>query len=258
MNTVARQLSRTLCVFLLTAFACIQTAGAQSDALSLEDVVSLKRVSDVRLSPDDDQIAYLLSVPRLLYEDDDGRAYRELHIVGFDGVSRPYVTGEIEISSIAWSVTGESLYFLAQRDPEAKFNSLFEISTAGGEAVEKFTHVNSISSIYPAPDGKRIAFLAADAPPERKEELELKGFKAVVYEESVPETRVWILDLDTSEARTQDLPGSASALNWAPDGASYAVALAPTPLIDDSYTSRDIFIVVSDSSKVLSKIGSVG
>ncbi len=45
-----------------------------------------------------------------------------------------------------------------KRDSKAKFNSLFEISLAGGEAIEKFTHVNSIGSIHPSPDGKTIAF----------------------------------------------------------------------------------------------------
>ena len=258
MKTIVYRLSRTLCAVLLTTIAFAQPASAQSDGLSLEDIVSLKRVGDVRLSPKGDRIAYLLSVPRTLYEDEDGRAYYELHVVDLNGVSRPYVSGEVEISAIAWSVDGESIYFLAVRDPEATFNSLFEIPVAGGEAVELFTHVNSINSIYPAPDGKSIAFLAPDAPPEKQEELGLKGFKAVVYEESIPETKVWTLDLETNEANLQDLAGSASALAWAPDGRRYAVALASTPLIDDSFTSRDVHIVDSDSGKVLSRVGSVG
>jgi dipeptidyl aminopeptidase/acylaminoacyl peptidase len=258
MNTVVRRTSRALCLFLLTTLALAQTGNAQSDALSLEEIVSLKRVSSVHMSPKGDRIAYLLSVPRELYKEDDGRPYHELHVVDFDGVSRPYVSGKTDISAFVWSVNGESIYFLTQRDPDANFNSLYEIAMAGGEAVEKFTHVNSIGSIYPSPDGKGMAFLAADAPPEKHAELELKGFKAVVYEESVPETKVWMLDLEANEARMQDLPGSASGLTWAPDGSRYAVALAPTPLVDDSYTSRDVHIINADNGEVLNKTGSVG
>ncbi|MGI9234327.1 MAG: hypothetical protein ACR2RD_11900, partial [Woeseiaceae bacterium] len=149
----------SLCLLLITSLAFGQIANAQSTGLSLEDIVGLKRVSGAYMSPKGDRIAYLLSVPRELYKEDDGKPHHELHVVDFDGVSRAYVTGEIEITAVAWSVDGASLYFLAMRDPEATVNSLFEISLGGGEAVEKFSHVNSISKIYPSPDGKTMAFL---------------------------------------------------------------------------------------------------
>ena len=100
--------------------------------------------------------------------------------------------------------------------------------------------------------------MATDAPPENEEELEDKGFKAVVYEESVKPVQVWMLDLETKEVTTSDLPGSASDFTWSADGSRYAVALAPTPLVDDSYTSRDIFIVDAESGKVQNQLGSVG
>ncbi|MGB5256462.1 MAG: S9 family peptidase [Woeseiaceae bacterium] len=251
--------SRCSAVLLLLASLVLgQPAMAESTGLSLEEVVGLKRVATAHLSPKGDQIAYLLSVPRQLYKHDDGKPYLELHVVDLDGVSRPYVTGEIEISSIAWSVDGESIYFLAKRDPEATFNSLYRISLAGGEAVEIFTHVNSIASIYLSPTGDSLAFLASDAPPEKTEELAAKGFKAVVYEESVPVTKVWMLDLATKKAEAQEMPGSASSFSWSPDGSRYAVSLAPTPLVDDSYTSRDVHFVDASDGKVLGKAGSVG
>ncbi len=258
MNSINRRQSHILYLLLLTILALLQIAHAQSDALSLEEIVSLKRVTGIYMSPKGEQIAYLLSVPREIYKEDDGKPYHELHVVDFDGVSRPYVSGKIDISDVAWSVDGQSIYFVAMREPDEKFNSLFEIALAGGEAIEKFIHINSIDSIHPSPDGTRIALLASDAPPEKKEELELKGFKAVVYEESVPLTKIWMLDLETNEAVAQDLPGSASDLVWLSDSTRYAVSLAPTPLIDDSYTSRDIYVVNAADGDVLNKMGSIG
>jgi len=258
MNSISRRQSQLLYVLLLAIFAFLPLAHAQSGALSLEEIVSLKQVTGIYMSPEGDQIAYLLSVPREIYKDDDGKPYRELHVVDFDGISRPYVSGKIDISDVAWSADGKSIYFVASREPDQEFNSLFEIALAGGEAIEKFTHINSIGSIHPSPDGTRIAFLADEAPPEKKEELELKGFKAVVYEESVPLKKVWILDLETNEAVAQDLPGSASGFTWLSDGSRYAVSLAPTPLVDDAYTSRDIYVVDAADGEVLNKMGSVG
>jgi dipeptidyl aminopeptidase/acylaminoacyl peptidase len=258
MSSISRQLPHTLNFLLLTILASFQFAHAQSAALSLEEIISLKRVTGIYMSPNGDQIAYLLSVPREIYKEDDGKPYHELHVVDFDGVSRPYVSGKIDITDVAWSMDGQSIYFVAIRETDEKINSLFEIALAGGEAIEIFTHTNSIDSIHPSPDGIRIAFLASDAPPEKKEELELKGFKAVVYEESVPLTRVWMLDLEANEAVAQDLPGSASDFAWSSDSTRYAVGLAPTPLIDDSFTSRDVYVVNAAGGDVLNKMGSIG
>ncbi len=245
-------------ILLLTIFSFVPFAHAQTDGLSLEDIVSLKRVTSIRMSPDGEQIAYLLSVPREIYKEDDGKPYRELHVVDLDGNSRPYVSGEIEVSNFAWAADGKAIYFVAKRNPDDKFNSLFEIALSGGEAINKFTHLNSIKGIHPSPDGKRIAFTANDAPPDKKEDLEKKGFKAVVYEESVPVNKVWMLDIGTWEAVAQELPGSASDFTWSADSSRYAVALAPTPLIDDSYVARDIYVVNAANGEVLNNMGSVG
>jgi dipeptidyl aminopeptidase/acylaminoacyl peptidase len=258
MSSINGRRSHILNFLLLTILATVQLAHAQFDALSLEEIVSLNRVTGIYMSPKGDQIAYLLSVPREIYKDDDGKPYHELHVVNFDGVSKAYVSGKIDVSAVAWSADGQSIYFVAMRDPDEKFNSLFEIALTGGEAVQKFTHISSIGAIHPSPDGKRIAFLATEAAPGKTEELAAKGFKAVVYEESILPTKVWMLDLATGEAVAQDLTGSASEFRWSSEGGRYAVALAPTPLIDDSYTSRDIYVVNTLSGKVLNSMGSVG
>lgn len=242
--------------FLALIFA--QAASAQLPPLTLEDIAVIKTVTEVRLSPDGERIAYLLAVPRDLYEDEDGPAYHELHVVDLDGHSMPYVTGEVDIDDIAWAPDGESLYFLAKRDLAAKFNSIWQIALAGGEAQQVFTHVSSIGRIYPAPGGATIAFTATDAEEPKKEELAAKGFKAIVYEESVLPVKVWLLDLAAGAAEAMDLDGSASTFSWSADGSRFAVALAPTPLVDDSYTSRDVHVVEVQTGRVLATLGSVG
>ena len=243
----------------LACLACIFGSEITWSApLTLEDISSIRQVTAVRISPAGDQIAYLLQVPRQLYKDDDGLPYRELHVSDLAGNSTPYVTGDIDITDFAWAVDGKSIFFLAQRDEEADFNSLYQIAMAGGEAKELFTHVNSIGRIYPAPGGSTLAFVATDAPPDKQKELEEKGFKALVYEESVQASKVWMLDLKTLKAVAHELPGSASNLTWSSDGSRYGVALAPSPLVDDSYTSRDIYVVDAERGTVQDKIGSVG
>ena len=178
MNKLIARNIRNFSIILLATLGLIQPGHAQTQALSIEEIVSLKHVTSVHMSPNGDQIAYLLSAPRALYKDDDGSAYQELHLVDLDGHSRPFVTGKIEITKVAWSADGASVYFLAKRDPDEDFNALYEIALAGGEAAEIFRHKNSISNIFPSPDGKRIAFLAGEAPPEKKERPGKEGFQS--------------------------------------------------------------------------------
>ena len=246
-------------IALAACLACVSIfTTANATPLTLEDISSLRQVSSVRMNPAGDRIAYLLQVPREIYKDDDGTPYHELHVTDLDGNSTPYITGDVDISGIQWAADGKSIFFLTKRDEDADFNSLYRIAIDGGEAEQLFTHVSSIGRIHPSPDGSLLAFTASDAAPEKKEELAKKGFKAVVYEESVMSSRVWMLDLETLEASAHDLPGSASGFSWSSDGSRYAVGLAPTPLVDDSFTSQDIYVVDTTSAKVQNSVGSIG
>jgi dipeptidyl aminopeptidase/acylaminoacyl peptidase len=253
-----RFLTAVVCSFTLVSLNPLIAADGNTSTMSLEDIVTLKRVGQARMSPNGDAIAYLLAVPRTLYEDDDGGAWVQLHVVNLDGESRPYFSGDVSVSSVAWSTDGNSLYFVASRDPEAPYPNIFEIPLNGGEAQVIYEGQSGIGSIFPSPDGASLAFLAAEPRPESDKDLAAKGFKAVVYEESVQSKRVWLLDLDSGEALAQDLPGSASDFAWSPDGEHYAVALAPTPLVDDSYNARDVFVINTSDATVRNQLGSVG
>ena len=56
---------------------------------------------------------------------------------------------------------------------------------------------------------------------------------------------VWLARLDDSDAKPKalDLPGSASELRWSPAGPRLAVALAPTPGVDDAFMRRRVHVV---------------
>ena len=67
-----------------------------------------------------------------------------------------------------------------------------------------------------------------------------------------------MFEIESGEVTAQELPGSASDFSWAADSGRYAVALAPTPLVDDSYMSRDIYVVDASSAAVLNRLDSIG
>lgn len=244
----------------LLALGQAGTATGQDEPLTLEETITLKRVASAVLSPDGQHIAYVLNVPRTPYVDDNGGAYRELHITDLAGNSRGFITGEVNIGQIAWSADGETVYYLAERNDDDEFRALYGIPLDGGESQRLYSHDANIQSFSPSPDGRHIGFLGTDGYPAEREQLANLGFRAVVYGESSRSTKAWVLDLEAEEpeAVAADLPGSASSFRWAPDGQRYLVALAPTPSVDDSFMRRQFHIVEAQSGEVLNRFETEG
>jgi dipeptidyl aminopeptidase/acylaminoacyl peptidase len=232
---------------------------AAAEGLTPFDVARLRSVASIAMSPDGSRIAYTLLVPRRIFDEEDGPAWTELHVVGRDGVSRPFVTGAVNVGNVVWTRDGKEIVFLARRGKD-EHRCLYAISSDGGEARRIFCHGVDIVSFDLAPDGKRVAFLAAEETPKKEKDLEKKGFNQQVYEESAMPVRIWIGSLEESGAKLKafDVPGSASGLRWSPVGSLLAVALAPTALVDDNYMKRRIAIVDADSGKVVARVENPG
>jgi dipeptidyl aminopeptidase/acylaminoacyl peptidase len=104
-----------------------------------------------------------------------------------------------------------------------------------------------------SPDGRRVAFLADDTVRAARKGLREKGFDQQVYEEDVCYKRIWIANLSQNalEPVMLNVEGSASEVVWSPDGDHLGAILAPTPLIDDSYMSRRVFVLSSKDGTVV-------
>lgn len=239
--------------FLTAMSAATVVLGAQSalaDGMTLDDLYKVERVSQASISPDGEHVAYLRSVPRNPYEDENGPAWSELHIATGEGESRPYITGDVSVSQIAWHPDGDRVSFLAEREDD-EHAALYVIPVDGGEARRVLAHDTAIQSYSWHPDGDRVAFLATE---DEEEDLEAKreqGFDANVVEERLQPSRVWIASTDDEgEPRMLELDGSASELHWGPRGERLAMMIAPTPLIDDHYMARQPQVVNAETGDV--------
>ena len=226
----------------LAAASLLAVTAARAQPLSLTEIVQLRTVSDARLSPNAERIAYILSVPREPYVDEDGGPWRELHVVDMQGNSRAYVSGEVSIREAIWSRDGAELYYLAERD-DADSVSVYSIPIDGGESRKLYEHPTNVQGIRLSPDGRLLAFRATEEADDTDEALSEKGFRAVVYEEDLRYTRAWLLNLESLEADMLELPGQVLQLEWSPDSQRLAAALAPTPLVDDSYVRVSLNVV---------------
>src|SRR5262249_25292486 len=122
--------------------------------------------------------------------------------------------------------------------------SLYAIGAKGGAARKPLAHKTDIQGYSFKGDGSAVAFLAADATPAAKKKLQDLGFNQEIYEEDAPFTRVWLASLvDPETPKLVKLDGSASELHYNPKEDKIAVALAPSPGIDDHIMFRKIHIV---------------
>lgn len=251
------RLNRTVLNVAAVIALLIALPAAGQRGMTSIDVARLQSVSDAVISPDGTMVAYVLSVPRIPFVEDSGAAWGELHVIGKDGVSRPFITGDETVRSIQWTPDGSAITFLAKRDGD-ETRSLYRIPVAGGEAARLLSRDNDIADYTFSPDGKRLAFVTTEEEPEETESLEEKGFNPVVYEEEDLFDRLWIIDLDGGEATQLAIEGHVSEIHWSPAGDEIVFALAPTPFIDDEYMQRRIRVWDLESGVISASIENPG
>lgn len=236
--------------------AALALRGAES--FTPHHVARVRAVTAAVVSPDGREVAYVLSVPRRPMVDDDGPAWTELHVVNDAGESRPYITGKVNVSDVAWTPDGKGISYVAKRDKD-ETRALYVIPLAGGESRKAVAHETDIGSYSWSRDGRQVAFLATE--PEKKDakERKKKGFSQQVFEEDVPPVRLWVAEVDMAaesprKPRLLPLAGSASGVAWSPAGARLAVSLAPSPSVDDGMMARVVHLVDAADGKVLTRL----
>ena len=220
--------------------------------MTLEQLTRLEQVSSVASSPDGSHIAYVHVVPRNIAVEEDGPAWRELHVVGPDGESREFITGAESVGAIGWMPDGQTITFLAKRgDDETR--RLYGISINGGEARELASLETDIHSYSINPDGSQVAFLAFEPEDEKVEKLTKQGFSQIVYEEGLKNRRIYIYDLhgaDDAEPEMIALAGSIQEVQWSPTGDRLAIKITPRQLVDDTLMFNRIRIIDLDGDEI--------
>jgi dipeptidyl aminopeptidase/acylaminoacyl peptidase len=225
------------------------TASAQ-DTFTPQHVAKLRVVTEAVISPDGKLVAYVLAVPRNIPKEKDGPAWTELHVVDTKGSSTPYITGQVNVGSITWTPDGNQIAFLAKRDKD-EYKSIYVIGAKGGEARKLLAHATDIQGYSFSGDGKKIAFLATRPMSKEKKAKLDEGFTQEIYEEDQPFVHVYVAPDDGGLPDLFALKGSASELHFNPKEDKIAVALAPSPGIDDHIMFRKVHIVDLKTGKAI-------
>lgn len=220
---------QTLLALLSLAFTCAaQTANAP---LRPEQIVELRGLGDVQISPDGERVAFTVTEP-------PKGAARNSNIWIFNTRTRDlrrFTTATKRDYSPRWSPDGRTLAFLSNRDGATQ---IYLLALDGGEASKLTDGKSDVESLAWSPDGKRLAFTATEAATEEENnKQEAKDDARVVDKDDKP-SRLWLVDVATRQTR-QLTSGKwkVSEFGWLPAGEALIVT-ATDQYSPERFTNR--------------------
>lgn len=227
------------------------TGSIWGEVLSPEDVLKMKTCGNVTISPDGKYVAYTISVPRTA-TDKPGGAYAELHVLSTKtGKSRGYITGKVNVSSIAWSPDGSKITFRTRRENN-KATQVWAIPVAGGEATQVTHSPTSVLFYRWRPDGKKIAYIATTPQSKREKILKKKGYDFIYFEENLKHRNIYLACASCADCIPEQLTEGVTVWDFEfnPDGSTIAASISPKNLIDQRYMFRDIYLLNVETQKL--------
>src|SRR4051812_41427559 len=144
---------RTLTVGIILSFHLSifpSLLAAQKHAITFDDYIALKAVSDPQLSPDGKWVAYTVSIPSL----QDNRNVSRVWVVEVaTGKSRPSTNGPGSDRQPRWSPDGKTLAFISTREGGAQ---VWVLPIAGGDARKLSSLADGASDPLWMPDGSAL------------------------------------------------------------------------------------------------------
>ncbi|KPP87955.1 S9 family peptidase [Erythrobacter sp. HL-111] len=251
----------TLLAAALTASVSLAATAASARPMTPEDVAKLEALGAMAVAPDGRSIAYTTgSHPDVTEGEEDGGYRGELKVATGPNEARAYLPDDISPGQVAFAPDGSMVTFLWARDADE--TAVWGVPVAGG-TYRKLAAVPDagVRAYEIAPDGKAIYMLAGPGPDERREAEHEAGFDAKVYEEEFRPARLFAATIGEEpdeNPREIALPGFVSAFDVAPDGERALVLTAPTPLVDDSYTSMRVNLIDLATGEVTAVVETPG
>jgi dipeptidyl aminopeptidase/acylaminoacyl peptidase len=224
-------------------------AAQQPAGWTPEQMMRVKRVGSVQVSPDGSRVAFVVGEPMM--EGEKSEWVSQIHIANADGTGAFQLTrGDKSATSPLWSPDGTWLGFLSARDGSA---NVYRIRPNGGEA-EKLTDVKGgVSQFRWSPDGKFLALVITDPRTEEEEKADREKRDARVVDESFKLSRLHVQPVEPGAGGKRDLRKltegevHTTGLMWSPDGRSIVISHSRTPKV---FEQNDISVIDVASARI--------
>lgn len=261
-------------LLLISALVALSLVSKGQSLPTFEDVISLRNINGVRLSPDGKSIAYTLQTT-----DWNENRYDQEIWLSKNGTTPFQFTNTSKGSSTSpsFSPDGTFIAFLADRGNK---NQIYVMRTEGGEARMVTKEEEGVSAFEWHPTGKRFVFLKPEKEEKTKKEREKRYGSFEADDREYTLSHLWQVDFlpdlaDPSEhpcyetvdslkakAGCIELPkatrlteGKFTVTSFvvSPDGTKVAFGHQPDPLIN-SFVKADISWVDLSSNKITSLV----
>lgn len=221
---------------------------------TIEDVLSLRSVGSVEMSPDGSWVAFVVTERNLGANEYDA----DIWIVSADGgPARQLTRGPGFDGDPQWAPNGSWLAFRSDRaaGEDEEGTQIYGIVPTGGEAWAVTSFATSITRFSIGPDGARIAFLASAEASEEDEELAKNRGRPIVADSAyaVDWSRLWVAPLENHIAGDAEQRSPAdhhvTEIVWAPDSEALAWAARPSPRLR-THVAGAVFVQEGRGSEV--------
>lgn len=246
-------------------------------AFTVQDLVTLDRISDPRISPDNRRVAYVVRETDL----PNNKGIRNIWLLDLENskaVPRKLTTSSGNNDTPRWSSDGQSIYFSSTRSGAAQ---IWRLDLDGGEAQQITDLPLDVNAFVLSPDGKKIA-LSMEAfadctdlasTKKRLDEVAARKSTGTVYSRlfvrhwdgwsNGTRAQLFVADLDErgvvsaepkrlSQGIDGDVPGKPfgddSEIAWSPDSRTLAFNVRIAGNSEAWSTNFDIYTVPADGS----------
>ena len=252
-------MNKVIAALFVLSLTVLANAQSGRHVPTIDELLTLKAVGSVQISPDAKWIAYTVG-----YGDFKTDSFMtQLWLADVKSGRIFQVTrGDKSASNPRWSPDGSWLAFTSNRIEDK--NQIFAIDPLGGEAVQLTKSETSIGNFSWSEDGKSIAYLATEAaPPVSKERKEYMGDFEVVRKE-YNFNHIWTFNVSDAlngpvvgKQRTKKKEFSVDSFSWSPDGMRIAFSATVNPDLIQG-TTGDVYVLnLADDSirKIVSQDG---
>ncbi len=220
-----------------------QTKG--QDPLSPEELLKLKTISMVHLSPVNREVIYSVSTPRGANEKPGGATRKYFRASLTDWIPLPLFENQVGVSSPRYSPDGKYIGFLHANEDEPQ--QVWVMNSTGGKMKKLTNEPSGVSQFKWQPGKNGIAYLSRELTSEREKELKERGYDFIFYEENLKNSSLHMAWFDDEWNQTSVWQMTHEGNTWDfefnQQGDRIAASISPKNLIDQRYMFRKIFLI---------------